>query len=456
VTSDLPRRTFLLGVAAAGVAVSITGKRARRPVVDVRDHGAKGDGRVRDTKAIQRAVNEAADVKGTVRFPKGRYRSGTVRLRSGIEVVLEAGATLLMSKDTLDFLRRERLPYVTGSDFETSDFQNSLLFGDRLHDIIITGEGTIDCVRENRFGPKPIALRRCRNVAVRGIAIRNSPNYCVSLGGCDDVEVEGVTIRDAFADGIDPDCCRRVHISGCDIESDDDAVVLKTSLILGTPRSTEDVTVVDCRLNSPSNGFKIGTETSGDVRGVRVERCQISGKPRAGADPLGLTTTGEGSGVAIESVDGALVEDVRISDLTVTDADVPIFVRLGARGRGQKPGPIPGAIRDVTIRGLTATGATDACTISGIPGHAIERLTLEDVHVTVTPMSSPPVESVPELEAEYPQAGMFGPLPATGVFARHATHLTLRNVRITVDGGDSRALLGTDDVTGLVVDPPLA
>jgi polygalacturonase len=218
---------------------------------------------------------------GTVLLPAGAYRAGTVTLYDGVRFVIEAGATLLASDRVTDFREHERLPYPTHADLETSDFHHGLLIGDGLHDVTITGGGTIDMQRVARFGPKPIALRRCTGVEVSGITIRNAPNYCVSLGACDDVLVEGVTIRDARADGIDPDSCRRVRIRNCDIESDDDALCIKTSLILGVPRTCEDVVVSDCRLNSPSNGFKIGTETSGDVRNVKVHDCRIDGTPRA-------------------------------------------------------------------------------------------------------------------------------------------------------------------------------
>src|SRR5581483_6314983 len=218
----------------------------------------------------------------------------------------------------------------------------------------------------------------------------------------------------------------------------------------------EDVVVSRCRLNSPSNGFKIGTETSGDVRNVRVEHCRIDGTPRKGADPANLVLSEEGGGIAIESVDGAVVEKVESSSCTVTSCDVPIFVRLGSRGRGQTSGTVPGAVRDVTIKGITATKATDACTISGIPSHPIEELTLEDVAMDVIPATAPPTAPIPELEGEYPQAGMFGALPAAGVYARHVAGLTLTNVKVTVGGVvGGRSVLVTDDVSGLVAQPPL-
>lgn len=423
------------------------------PVVDVRDHGAVGDGVHPDTEAIRRAIADvAARGGGTVRLAVGRYLVGSIVLASGVELALEAGATLLASLDAEDFFPVEALPYATFADVETSDFRHALLLGDGLHGVTITGDGTIDMQRTARLGPKPIALRRCERVTVAGLTIRNAPNYCVSLGACDEVFVEEVTIRDSFSDGIDPDSCRGVTIRGCDVESDDDALCLKSSLILGEPRACEDVAVRDCRLNSPSNGFKIGTETNGDVRNVDVRGCRIDGTPRPGADPAGLVLAQEGGGVAIESVDGAHVEDVRVHHVTVHACDVPIFVRLGARGRGQ-PTPRPGSIRRVSIADVVATGASDPCTISGIPGHPIEALTIERLRVTTAPPAAPPpaFARVPEHQAGYPRAGMFGPLPASAIYARHVHGLALRDVEVTVSGDDPRPWLATDDVAGLVV-----
>jgi hypothetical protein len=163
----------------------------------------------------------------------------------------------------------------------------------------------------------------------------------------------------------------------------------------------------------------------------------------------------EGGGIAIESVDGAHVNDVSVRDVTIDGCSVPIFVRLGARGRGQ-PEARAGSIRDVTIERVHARGATDTCTISGIPGHPVERVTASDLSLAVAPVRPPPGSSdVPECPADYPQAGMFGPLPASTLYARHVDGLVLRDVRVTVAGDDPRPWLVTDDVGGLAIEAPL-
>jgi RimJ/RimL family protein N-acetyltransferase len=426
----------------------------RGPMVDVRDTGAAGDGTHLDTVAVQRAIDAVAERDGVVRVSRGSYRIGSIALASGVTLRIEADAMLLASTEPSDFFPVEEMHYATHADVETSDFRHALLVGDGLHGVTITGGGAIDMQRERRFGPKPIALRRCTNVEVSDIMIRNAPNYCVSLLGCDDVLVERVTIRDAFSDGVDPDSCRRVQVRDCDVESDDDALCIKTSLALGEPRACEDVTVTGCRLSSPSNAFKIGTETSGDVRHVEVRNCRLGGLPRPGADPDGLVLAQEGGGIAIESVDGAHVSDVSVRDVTVDGCSVPVLVRLGARGRGHHD-PTPGTIRRVTIERLRVAGATDACTISGIPGHRVEQIAMSDVSLAVAPANPPPTAPVPEQIADYPQAGMFGALPSAAVYARHVDGLLLRDVRVAVTVDDPRPWLVTDDVGGLAIEAPL-
>jgi hypothetical protein len=148
------------------------------------------------------------------------------------------------------------------------------------------------------------------------------------------------------------------------------------------------------------------------------------------------------------------VSDVSVRDVTIDGCSVPVFLRLGARGRGQ-PDPAPGSIRRVTMERVHANGATDACTITGVPGHRVERVTMSGLSLSVAPGSPPASGPIPERVADYPQAGMFGALPAAALYARHVDGLLLRDVRVTVAGDDPRPWLVTDDVAGLVIEAPL-
>src|SRR5262249_34087827 len=158
-----------------------------------------------------------------------------------------------------------------------------------------------------------------------------APNYAISLGGCHDVVVREVTIREAHCDGIDPDSCSGVQIVDCDVQSDDDAVCLKSSLILGAPTPCQDVEVARCRLRSGANAWKLGTETSGPARRVHVHDCTLDGRRRAERDEDWSRMIGvdEGGGIAIETVDGADITDVLVERCTVSHTYAPIFVRRG-------------------------------------------------------------------------------------------------------------------------------
>lgn len=380
-----------------------------------------------------------------VAFPPGTYRCGTLHLRSRVSLWLAPGATLLASPDDRHFDPFEDIPYVPWADQETHDFAFALLAGCDLEQVGVFGDGTIADPRGRRLGPKPLALKRCRDVTVRGITIAGAPNYAVSLLGCDHVLIDGIRVRGGFADGIDPDCCRHVRIANCDVDCWDDAICVKTSLSLGERRPSEDVVIANCTLRSSCNNVKIGTETSGDVRGVLVANCAMVGRP---GDP----PADENAGIAVESVDGARVEGVVVNGVAMQDVDTPLFVRLGNRGRGLDP-PVPGVVRGVHVSGVVALGATATSSVTGIPGHPVADVRITGVSIE-TAGTGPTVsfDEVPELPDAYPRATMFGPLPARGLYVRHAAGVVLRDVAVQSPDDDQRPAVACDDVDGLCID----
>ena len=188
----------------------------------------------------------------------------------------------------------------------------------------------------------------CQYVTIQGITVENSPNYSVSFWGCDYVNVTGVTVLNGYADGIDPDASRYVRISNCYVESTDDAICPKASPSMGYARSTEHLTVTNCVLRTNSNNFKLGTESSGDFRNIAVSNLTML--PREKGHP-------PRAGIALESVDGAQIEGVVISNISMQGVMAPIFIRRGNRGRGLTH-PIPGTVRNISISNIVATGAT--------------------------------------------------------------------------------------------------
>jgi hypothetical protein len=407
--------------------------------------GAKGDGQTKDTSSVQKAIDAAAEVGGgAILFPRGVYLCGSLHLKSGVTLHLEAGSVILGSPDNADYDPYEDLGFKNDSDDETSFFHCALIWGEDVENIGIVGRGVVDGNREKRHGPKPIALKRCRYVDIQGITIRNAPNYCISMLGTDYVNIDGVTIHRAHCDGIDPDCCRHVRISNCHIESWDDAIVPKASFSLGERRSTEYITVTNCQLATACNCFKLGTESGGDFKYITVSNCVMFKVPEYGVGS---------AGIALESVDGSNIDGVAISNISMVDIESPIFLRLGNRGRDMEV-PTPGTLRNVIISNVVATNAVVPSSITGIPDHRIEGVTLSDIRLTYAGGGTEDQAriEVPEVIAKYPDADMFKGLPAYGLYVRHVDGLKLRNVQFLNARDDLRHALVCDDVHHLEVD----
>lgn len=188
----------------------------------------------KDTLAIQKAIDAAAKQRGgTVTLSAGQYPSGAIHLRNNITLHPDLGATPLASKDNAYFDPYETLPFESVSDNETSYFHYALIAAENVHNIAIEGKGTIDGNRAKRGGPKAVAIKLCRHVSIRGVTLKNSPNYSIGLWGSDYVDIDGVTVLNGYSDGIDPDSCRFVRISNCFIDSYYDAICPKSSPSMG-------------------------------------------------------------------------------------------------------------------------------------------------------------------------------------------------------------------------------
>jgi len=423
-------------------ATTTSQKNQSNPKYNVLNYGAKGDGLTKDTHAVQSAIDSCfAHGGGTVCFPSGIFLCGSLHLKSNIALYLDHGSILRMSKDNVDFDPYEKLDFKNAGDKETSFFHYALLCGEDLEHIAILGTGIIDGNRIKRGGPKPIALKRCSQVIIRDITLKNAPNYNISMIGTDFVNISGVTILNGYSDGIDPDGCKNVRISDCYIDSFDDAIVPKASYSLGYLRSVENLSVTNCILASNCNAFKFGTESGGGFKNVTVSNCTVIarkvGKP---AD----------AGIALESVDGAEIEGVTISNISMASIISPIFLRLGNRGRDMAT-PKPGYLRNVLISHITATGATQASLITGIPGYPIENITIDHLRIAYKGGGSfkGAIESVPELIKEYPDSDMFGAIPSWGFYVRHAKNLKLQDIDLTLEHPEKRFSFYFEDVAQL-------
>ena len=440
-SSIVDRRSVLRGLAGWGATAVLP---AKTSVFDVREHGAAADGSTLATKSIQRAVDAcAAAGGGSVYFPPGRYLSGTIFLKSGVALDLEAGAVLLGSKNLADYPETIQ-SFRSYTDVYT---RKSLIYAEKVENIAIRGRGRIDGQGAAFKGPylvRPYMIRviECRNILVEDVTIVDSPMWVQHYLACDDVVIRGIKVYsnvNSNNDGIDIDCSQRVRISDCDINSGDDAIVLKAT----ASRPCRDIVVTNCTLKTHCNALKLGTESNGGFDNIAVSNCTIFDTRL--------------SGIAVEMVDGGALNRVTFSNIVMTNVGAPIFVRLGNRARpflenGPKPGM--GSLRNVVISNVQATGAGKVgCSITGLVGHPAEDITLDNIRLSFVGggTAADAQRKIEEVAEKYPEFAMFGTLPAYGFYCRHVRNLTLRNVETRFESPDQRPGLVTDDVAGLRV-----
>jgi polygalacturonase len=436
------------GIVSALLSLLVMGSAVgAEEVYDVRDFGAEGDGKTLCTGAIQKAIDQCgADGGGTVYLAPGSFLSGTIYMKTGVTLKLAAGCTLLGSKDLKDYP-----PTVQAFRSYTDNYTDkSLIYAEKAERISIIGRGTIDGQGGSFRGPykvRPYIIRfiECRNVVTEGITIRNSPMWVQHYMACDDVRITGVTVDSRVNhnnDGINIDSCRRVVISDCNISSGDDAIVLKST----SARICRDVTVSNCVVSSLCNGLKMGTESNGGFKNIVMTGCVIYDTRLAG--------------VALEIVDGGVMDRVVVSNIVMDRVGAPVFLRLGNRARQfkkdmEKPGI--GTMRNITISNIEATGANaTGCAVSGLPEAAIENVTMSNLRLSFAGggTQTDATRSVPEKAADYPEYSMFGRLPAYGLYCRHIEGLKLLNVELQLAGPDERHAIVFEDVEDGFIDCP--
>ncbi len=456
----MSRSKFRLGLLGCVLAmVCLAGPALALPWgYSVKEYGAVGDGKTKDTQAIQAAIDAAHNAGGgTVYFPPGTYLSGTLMLRSFITLHLEPGSTLLGSTDLADF--RSTPPKFRS--YTENYVHQSLLFGEDLEHITLEGRGTIDGQGTSFVGrpfrelPYLVRLVGCRNVRVRDLTLVNSPMWVQHYMACDDLVISGIRVNSyegTCNDGIDIDSCRNVRISDCYIHSGDDALVLKST----SNRTCENVTVTNCVLSTSSRAFKLGTESNGGFRNITVSNCAIR-KP--GLDEYDWDRTLRGkAAIELMVTDGGFMERINISNLTVRGVSSVLVVRLRNRARPYLPdGPKPGIgrVRDIRISNIVARDvATWGSEISGLPGHPVENVSLSDIDIVVEGGAAafPPGQEIPEALGRDPVTNKYGIEPAYGFFCQHVKRLRLRNVNFGWEKPDQRPALICEDVEDLELD----
>jgi polygalacturonase len=390
-------------------------------------------------------------------------------------------------------------------DYGHNHWHNSLLWGVDLHDVSITGSGLIwgrglsfgvgpgrPSEAQNRgFGPehpagagansqspasapgnarprlfargdypmyqadqpgvgnKAIALKNCRNVLLRDFAVLKGGHFALLLTGVDNLTVDNLKI-DTDRDGIDIDCCQNVRVSNCTVNSPwDDGICPKSSYALGYARPTRNVTITNCWVTgtyqlgtvldgtfkkftpemhtSRTGRIKCGTESNGGFININISNCVFEGC----------------QGYALETVDGAQLEDITITNTTMRDLiSGPIFMRLGSRLRGPKETTKVGTLKRILISNLDCYNAPlkTSCVLSGIPGYSIEDVKLSNIYIETEGGGTAEMARIepPENENKYPEPQMFGPMPASGFFMRHMRNVEMSHVEIANTAPDAR------------------
>jgi len=459
---------------------------------DVRNFGAVGDGKALDSPAIDRAISSCAQAGGgTVRFPAGTYLSGSIHLKSNVHLYLDAGAVIFGAPQEMKaYDPCEPFAGPAYQDGGHTYFHNSLIWGENLVNVSITGPGminggglrsgdgpmdrisgfanwgkpapatsppdTLPDIGTVRLGNKAIALKLCRNVLLRDFTIFHGGHFAVLATGCDNMTVDNVTM-DTNRDGIDIDCCRNVVVSNCRINSpNDDALCPKSSFALGRNVITENLAITNCQVSGFEEGtlldgtmkprargngngrIKFGTEANGGFRNITVSNCVFRSC----------------RGLALEEVDGGIMENITISNLSMMDVpSYAIYVTTGKRHRG--PNVTTNSIaRNILISNVVATGveSRSGIQIFGTAEHPIEGLRLENIRLVLQGggTKEDAARVPPELDRGYPEPR--GVMPAYGVFARHVRGLELSDIRLSVEKEDLRPALICVDVDGLEID----
>src|SRR5215510_13772929 len=382
------RRNFLQ-LTTAGLAAGTLGPAQRlwalgpasgqtSTIFDVRTFGAKGDGKTIDTPAINKAIETASAAGGgIVHFSAGTYPCFSIHLKNKVTVYLDQGATILAAESGAagQYDPAEPNQWDKFQDYGHSHWHNSLIWGEGVENVSILGPGMIwgrglsrgsgkeqPKAEDPGVGNKAISLKNCRNVTLRDFSILHGGHFGILALATDNFTIDNLTI-DTNRDGIDIDCCRNVRVSNCSVNSPwDDGICLKSSFGLGYARATEMVTITNCFVSGflegslldatyqrkparenvrPTGRIKFGTESNGGFKNITISNCVFD----------------YCRGLALETVDGGLLEDVTITNITMREiSNSPIFMRLGNRMRGPGGAPV-GELRRVTVSNVVVFNA---------------------------------------------------------------------------------------------------
>ena len=440
-------------------------------VYDVRDYGAKGDGRTLDHLAINRAIDACvAGGGGQVRVPAGTYLCGSIHLKSRVDLHLMDGAVILAAPGAMKaYDESEVFGAPEYQDGGHTYFHNSLIWAEGQHNVSITGHGMIDGEGLTRkdtekggnvqggsigTGDKAIALKLCRNVTIRDITIYRGGHFAIIVTGCEIGTIDNVVI-DTNRDGIDIDCCKYFTVSNTKVNTPhDDAIVLKSSYALKRPVLCEHILITNCMVTGYKLGtfldgtyvpeivnwvcgrIKLGTESNGGYRNITISNCSCMWS----------------SGLAFEVVDQGRMENIVVTNISMSHVHhYPIYITTGCRNRGPKERTDVSTARDISINNVIADDCDSLAGIivTGMQGYPIRNVSLSNIRIQYRGGGKKTVTPYREQGTNYPEPRWAGPTPAYGLFARHVDGLWVHNVKFELMKEDERPVVVMEDVVNV-------
>jgi len=470
---------YISKTALAVLLSAVTGitASAQTKAYNIKSYGAIADGKTNNTKAIQKAIDEAsAHGGGVIVIPAGKFVTGVLTLQSNIELHLDDKAFLLGSALRADYGEGKA---------------SALIVANNLHHIAITGHGTIDGqgdsllkdiyrrlnagtlqdsewktpnpwhqmrpTEDNR--PKLIEFKNCDDIQIKNVTIQHGLCWVENYKSCTNMVIDSLKVESNTYwnnDGIDIVDCKNVKLTNSFFNVADDGICLKSEDPTGT---CENIYIANCRVRSSASAVKFGTASLGGFKNIVIEHIYVYDTYR--------------SAIAVETVDGGLLEDINIHDIVAKNTGNAIVIRLGHRHQ-KRPAGILRRVYIGNVKVDVPAGKPDAgynmegpivnaphnvfpSSITGIPGSRVQDITLENITINyeggakkeVANFGMDSLEKVPEKIPDYPEFSMFGELPAWGFYIRHADGIKIKNMVLTCKGADYRPAFIADDVNGL-------
>ncbi len=426
-------------------------------IFNVYDFGAIGDGVTNDRDAIQKAINACNGTGGVVLFPEGTFLTGQLILGSDMTIKVDSSAIILgIQSDEEDAYPHKKINTKYPNRM-LDDCQRRLFYGNHVKNVTITGGGRIDGqgdyapwknVKElgtEKDRPSILAFVGSQNITISDITLVDPACWTQVYIESDSVTISKIKVHTGKLtpnrDGIDIVDCHYVLIEGCDINSEDDGICFKS----GSEYGCKDVVVRNCvidKLNvDAGNCFKLGTDGLGSFLNF-----EVSG--------LTLKNARQNSALVIESMDGAVIDNINISNCEISNSGQAVFILLADRKRtvpGRKPRI--GTISNICFKNISGSGFTKQypSIITGIAGHNIQNVTFENVNLKLKGGITNTNQSVMEYDGKYPEGSKFGNTNAYGFFIRHTDQVDFINCTTTSDQPDARKWLVQQDVGNIAI-----